>query len=74
MAIDPDLLERVRALAAHRGCSVSALLSEVLSGLVAGDARYTLARARALALFSRPLSLGGLALGRERLHERRRLR
>ena len=74
VAIEPGLLKKARAVAARRGLSVSALLADELRELVAGDALYTAARKRALALFSTPLSLGGTPLTRENLHERRRLR
>jgi hypothetical protein len=74
VAIEPGLLKKARAVAARRGLSVSALLADELRELVAGDALYTAARKRALALFSTPLSLGGTTLTRESLHERRRLR
>jgi hypothetical protein len=53
---------------------VSALLADELRELVDEDARYTSARKRALSLFQSPLSLGGVSLRREELHERRRLR
>jgi hypothetical protein len=74
VAIDPALLKKARAIAARRGRSVSALLAEELRELVADDARYAAARKRAFALFATPLALGGTPLGREELHERRRLR
>jgi hypothetical protein len=74
VAIDPALLKKARAIAARRGRSVSALLADELRELVAEDARYATARKRAFALFETPLALGGTPLGREQLHERRRLR
>ena len=74
LAIEPALLKKARAVAARRGCSVSALLADELRALVAEDAQYTAARKRALALFSTPLSLGGTPFSREALHERPRLR
>jgi len=74
VAIEPGLLKKARAVAARRGQSVSALLADELRELVDEDARYAAARRRALALFQNPLSLGGVPLGREELHERSRLR
>ena len=74
VAIEPGLLKKARAVAAKRGKSVSALLADELRELVDEDARYTSARKRALSLLQTPLSLGGAPLGREELHERRRLR
>ncbi len=74
VAIEPRLLKRARAVAAQRGQSVSALLADQLRELVDEDARYTSARKRALSLFQNPLSLGGVPLRREELHERHRLR
>ncbi|MFZ0549988.1 MAG: hypothetical protein WAM21_04200 [Steroidobacteraceae bacterium] len=74
VAIEPGLLKKARAVAARRGQSVSSLLADELRELVDEDARYTSARKRALSLFQIPLSLGGVPVGREELHERRRLR
>jgi hypothetical protein len=74
VAIDPRLLKKARAVAARRGQSVSALLADELLALVDEEARYTTARKRALSLFQSPLSLGGVPLRREELHERHRLR
>ena len=74
VAIEPGLLKKARAVAARRGQSVSALLADELRELVEEDARYASARRRALSLFQNPLSLGGVPLRREDLHERGRLR
>ena len=74
VAIEPGLLKKARAVAARRGQSVSALLADELRELVEEDARYASAHKRALSLFQSPLALGGAPLGREELHERRRLR
>lgn len=74
VAIEPTLLKKARAVAARRGQSVSALLADELRDLVDEDARYTSARKRALSLFQNALSLGGVPLRREELHERRRVR
>ena len=53
---------------------MSALLADELRELVAEDGQYAAARRRALTLFAHPLSLGGVPVGREALHERHRLR
>lgn len=74
VAIAPGLLKKARTIAARRGLSVSALLADELRALVAEHTQYAAARKRALALFDAPLSLGGTAMAREQLHERRRLR
>ncbi|MFO1402262.1 MAG: hypothetical protein U1F30_13815 [Steroidobacteraceae bacterium] len=74
VAIEPGLLKKARAIAARRGSSVSALLADELRDLVGEDASYRAAHRRALALLAQPLALGGARLGREALHERRRLR
>lgn len=74
VAIEPALLKKARAVAARRGQSVSALLADELRELVDDDARYASAHKRARALFRSPLSLGGVPLRREQLHERHRLR
>ena len=71
VAIEPGLLKKARAAAARRGQSVSALLADELRALVDDDARYASARKRALALLRSPLSLGGVPLRREALHDRR---
>jgi hypothetical protein len=74
VAIDPALLKKARVIAARRGRSVSALLSDELQALVSTDAAYATARKRATALLLTPLPLGGSLIAREELHERRRLR
>lgn len=74
VAIEPGLLKKARAVAARKGCSVSALLADELRELVAEDAHYVAARKRAVALFAAPLSLGGRPLPRDELHGRHRLR
>ncbi len=74
VAIEAGLLKKARAVAARRGKSVSALLADELRELVDEDTQYMAARKRAFSLFESPLPLGGTPLGREELHERRRLR
>jgi hypothetical protein len=74
VAIEAALLKKARSVAARRGRSVSALLADELRELVDEDARYRSAHKRARSLFQNPLSLGGVPMRREELHERRRLR
>lgn len=74
VAIEAGMLKKARAIAARRGRSASALLADELRELVAEDARYTAARKRAVALLAAPLALGGVAVRRDELHERRPLR
>lgn len=74
VAIEPALLKSARAVAARRGRSVSALLGDQLRELVAADLQYAAAQKRALALFAKPLPLGGRPLSRAALHERNRVR
>lgn len=74
VAIDAALLKKARAVAAHKGLSVSALLAEQLRQLVEATGRYDSARRKAAALLETPLPPGGAPLSREELHERRRVR
>jgi hypothetical protein len=75
LAISAGLLKRARAVAAKRGTSVSAMLAEELSQLVADDARYDKARKTALALLDRGFHLGNCrARTRDELHDRAGLR
>ena len=71
VAIEAGLLKKARAVAARRGQSVSALLAAELRELVDEEGRYVSARKRALALLRSPLSLGGVPVRREELHDRR---
>lgn len=64
----------LRAVAASRGQSISALLADQLRKLVSDDGRYKAARNRAASLLASPLPLGGTRMSREALHERRRVR
>lgn len=72
VAIESDLLKKARAVAARRGKSVSALLADELRELVDEDARYTLARKRALSLMQNPLALGNDLFSRAELYEHHR--
>ncbi len=75
LTLDENLIRKVRVLAAHRNRSVSALLREELSRLVAEDEAYDNAKRAALRRLERGGHLGGGRLpARDELHERGRLR
>jgi plasmid stability protein len=76
LSLDEDLIQKARVLAARRRRSVSALLREELTRLVAEDDAYEAAKRVALSR----LEQGGSHLGggplptRDELHDRARLR
>ena len=71
IAIDQELLKRVRALAARRGTSISGLLAAELEKLVNNEEEYEQARVRALARLASGFHLGaGKMPSREQLHDR----
>ncbi len=75
LALDDDLIRKARVLAAHRNCSVSGLLREELSRLVAESEAYETARQAALKRLALGTHLGGGPLpARDELHDRARLR
>jgi hypothetical protein len=75
LAIDHDLLERARGLAAKRGCSVSALLAAELKRFVGSEQGYEAAMRRARALMSKGLPLGDAQpFERDAVHERHPIR
>ena len=75
LALDDDLIHKARVLAARRNRSISALLREELSRLVAEDEAYTSARRAALERLERGSNLGGGPLPpRDELHDRARVR
>jgi predicted transcriptional regulator len=75
LTLDDDLIHKARVLAARRKRSVSALLREELSRLVAEDEAYEIAKRAALARLERGAHLGGGSLPtRGELHERAGLR
>ena len=75
LTIEQRLLKRARAIAAHRGTSVSGLLSSELARLVDRQAAYTQARVKALVYLQNPRPLGGKGIpNREALHDRQSLR
>jgi predicted transcriptional regulator len=71
LAIDKDLLRKVKHVAVERGKSVNALLVEHLSQIVEQDEDYERSRKQAVAVIKRGLKLGGKMRGtRDALHER----
>ncbi len=73
LSLPRSLLRRVKRLAAERDTSVSALMTEALSGLADEQTRYSAARRRSLAAMrqARSLGTGGRRTWtRDDLHER----
>lgn len=68
--LDDDVIRAAKVVAARRGTSVSALVASQLEDLVARDARYREAEARARDLLASPAPRGGRRWRREDLHER----
>lgn len=75
LTLDDDLIHKARVLAARRNRSVSALLREELSRLVAEDEVYETAKRAALERLERGSHLGGGPLpSRDERHDRAGLR
>jgi plasmid stability protein len=75
LTLDDALIRKIRVLAARRNLSVSAMLREELSRLVAEDEAYEAAKRIALKRLQRGTRLGGGPLpSRDELHERGHLR
>lgn len=75
LTLDDELIYKARVLAARRNRSISALLREELSRLVAEDEAYETAKRAALERLARGAHLGGGPLpGRDELHDRADLR
>jgi hypothetical protein len=75
ISVDKSLLKRARVLAARRGASISAILSQELSRITDQDSAYEQAKRRALTRLAAPFQLGGgKPASRESLHERQNLR
>lgn len=70
LQLDEDVIRRARVVAAKRGTSVSALVARELADLVADDARYEEARARAERLMRAASPRGGRSWRREDLYDR----
>jgi len=75
LTLDDDLIRKAKVLAARRNRSVSALLREELSRLVAEDEAYETAKRAALERLERGSHLGGGPLpSRDELYDRAGLR
>ena len=75
LTLDEELIHKARVLAARRNRSVSALLRDELSRLVAEDDAYESAKRAALKRLERGAHLGGGPLpARDELHDRAGLR
>ena len=75
LTFDDEVLRKARVLAARRNRSISALLREELSRLVAKDEAYETAKRAALERLERGVHLGGGPLpSRDELHDRAGLR
>jgi predicted transcriptional regulator len=73
LSLPEETLREVKVLAARRGTSVSALLSQTLADLVASESGFAAARERNLAALGRGRDLGtGGEIGwdRDELYER----
>lgn len=73
LSLPKEILHKVKLLAVRKHESVSGLLSQVLTDLVAADAAYSEARAKALKRLKTGHDLGtggSLPCSREALHER----
>jgi plasmid stability protein len=73
LSLPEETLREVKVLAARKGTSVSALLSQTLTDLLTNESGYAAARERNLAGFGRGRDLGtGGEIGwdRDELHER----
>jgi hypothetical protein len=73
LSLPEETLREVKVLAARRGTSVSALLSQTLADLIASESGFAAARERSLAALGRGWDLGtGGEIGwdRDELHER----
>ncbi len=70
LALDRDLLRKARVMAAERGTSISRLLADELSRIVADADRYAAAKDQALQDLAKGHHLGGRPADRDELHER----
>lgn len=75
LTLEDEIIHKARVLAARRNRSVSALLREELTRLVAEDEAYEAAKGAALARLEQGSHLGGSPLpSRDELHDRASLR
>lgn len=72
LALDKDLLKKVKVLAAKKDTSITKLLAKQLARIVSENDHYESSKKRALARLRKGFHLGGQDLAkREELHERR---
>ena len=64
------VLRKARIVAAKRGTSISALVSEKIEEIAGDEEAYETAKRHAMRLLDRGFHLGGSAVPRESLHER----
>jgi predicted transcriptional regulator len=72
LAIPKEILFKIKIMAAKQDTSISALLTEVLTQMVARDEGYQAARQRHLAMLDSGLNLDSQAVlggNREQIHE-----
>ena len=71
VSLPKKTIQKVKALAAQRSTSVSALVAEKIEALVGEDEAYERAKRDALALMEQGFPLGGkIRATRDELHER----
>jgi len=72
LALDKELLKKVKILAVKKDTSITKLLTKHLAGIVSEEDHYEYSKKRALARLKKGFHLGGQILAqREELHERR---
>jgi hypothetical protein len=72
LALDKELLKKVKVLAAKKDTSISQLLTKQLARIVSEEDHYESSKRRALTRLRKGYHLGGQILAkREELHERR---
>jgi len=69
--LDDDLIRRAKVIAAERGTSVSGLVAQQITELIAARDRYVRARESALQMMSEATDRGGRRWTREELYEER---
>lgn len=71
ISLDPETLRKAKILAAHRNTSVTRLVADLVSQLVADDERYEAARRKAVAYLDEGFAMGGrITASRADWHER----
>jgi predicted transcriptional regulator len=71
VSLSPEVIRKVRALAAKRSTSISELVAERIEELIRKDEAYEKAKRSAVARMRRGIHLGGvISASRDELHER----